>query len=390
MKEISKDLLSFLMNNRSIKINPVQFNTNSKNFLRTLFSLFMRARELFHDTKITKKITEEMEQPDSYIPEGIRNVIMKDKDTIEYSFVINDRNFKISLFHFRHLSESLIKHRILRIFMWLYVASHFSEKKCSQYMHVKIYFTDVKKKLPQKKLSPIESIHANTAFTTSCKKETDINIFREEEWLKVLIHETFHSMGLDFSEMDNKEIDSYIKKLFPVESDVRLFETYCETWAETMNVMFIVFFSTRKNSIEKMIEKTETLLQYEKMFSLFQLVKVLRHFNLTYDQIIENDKTAIIYYKEKTQVLSYYILKCIYLFNIEEFMQWCLSHNGETLNFNKTRGHYKKTLNEYARFVGANYKRPELINALHIMENVQPSKNAEIKNTLRMSLFEIM
>jgi hypothetical protein len=65
-----------------------------------------------------------------------------------------------------------------------------------------LYFTNYLKILPPANGSIIDQEHANTAFTTSCKTNTEINLFREEEWFKVLVHETFHCMGLDFSSED--------------------------------------------------------------------------------------------------------------------------------------------------------------------------------------------
>jgi hypothetical protein len=256
-------------------------------------------------------------------------------------------------------------------------------------MTIKIYFTNAKKNLPNKQRLPIEQEHANTAFTTSCKKETEINIFREEEWFKVCIHETFHCMGLDFSEMNNSASDAMILKIFPLNADVRLYETYCETWAETINIMFISYLSSRNKSVNNMIEKTEAFLYYERLFSLFQCAKVIRHFHLSYNDIIEKTKRANENYKEKTQILSYYILKCVYMFYINEYVDWCIDNNGETLDFNKTDGSFEKTVASYVVFLEKHYKLPEYLNAMKQFNNNMVRKNIVIENTLRMSLFEI-
>jgi hypothetical protein len=98
--------------------------------------------------------------------------------------------------------------------MWLYVANHYASRECSQKMNIYIYFTDFKKVLPTSERM-IHRENANTAFTTSCQTVTEINLYREEEWFKVLIHETFHNLGLDFSEVDDKSSRNAILKIFP-------------------------------------------------------------------------------------------------------------------------------------------------------------------------------
>ena len=40
-------------------------------------------------------------------------------------------------------------------------------------------------------------------------------------------------------------------------------------------------------------------------------------------------------YKEKTSVLSYYILTGILMSNIPEFMRWCAEHNSTFVGFTK-------------------------------------------------------
>ena len=109
-----------------------------------------------------------------------------------------------------------------------------------------VYFIDLKKTLPRKHDDPIDQIHVNTAFTTTCQPHTNVHIFREEEWYRALIHESFHNLGLDFILMDSKFkkiAEDRIRAIFPVTiTELRFYETYCEMWGEIMNCMFMVYF----------------------------------------------------------------------------------------------------------------------------------------------------
>lgn len=386
MKEITYKIINNLK--RLPSIPSSRFSQRPRAFLTKIFDLIMEGQRQFSSVEINSANTaNSKDDVDEYTPTEIKHAINKKrKHKTELTFHVRDRKTVLSMYHFENISTALLNQHINRIYLWLYIASHFAPPKCSRTLNINIYFTDEKKRLPTKK-QPLQSIHANTAFTTSCAIETEINIFRQEEWFKVLIHETFHCLGLDFSESKRDGANARVLKIFPVKSDVRLFETYCETWAETINVMFIAFFSTRNNNIAKMLEKTENMMHYERMFSLLQCTKVLRHFHLTYDELYKNDAASESKrkenYKEETQILSYYILKCIYMFHLNEYIEWCLLNNGETLNFRKTPDNIEK----YITLLETLYLRPEFLSAIRQYENVNPSILA---NTLRMSVFELV
>ena len=92
-----------------------------------------------------------------------------------------------------------------------------------------MYLTPTVKKLPHNKLEILSQDHCNTAVTTACEKEGEILIFREEEWFKVLIHETFHLLCLDFANMPTyilSEFNKKIRQLMPLRSEYNLFDAY--------------------------------------------------------------------------------------------------------------------------------------------------------------------
>jgi hypothetical protein len=175
---------------------------------------------------------------------------------------------------------------VQKIYMWLSVAYRYAPTHCSNTLHIYLYMTSEKKKLPSLRDGPIDTVHANTAFTTACAPSTEINIFRKEEWFKVFIHETFHSLGLDFSEMDTAEANAKICSLFRVKSDVRLFETFFEMWAEIIHDMFYLYLE-KKTSLQKMPAALIDCIANEKLFSVFQCVKVLQFFGLRYQVLFE-------------------------------------------------------------------------------------------------------
>ena len=265
------------------------------------------------------------------------------------------------------------------IYCWLYVANSFAQNKYARELTINITFTNHKKKKPNK-MEIFESKHVNTAYTFACREKTHINIFRKEEWFKVLIHETFHSMGLDFVCMNNSAIESKIGDLFPVKKyDIRVYETYCEMWAEIINVLFIAFFGTKRKDYSLIVKKMNKMLVHEAYFSLYQMNKVLETYDMTYDDLLTNRKI----YRENTYVFSYYILKSMFMCFLNVFIEWCNKTNNSIM-FNK----HMSTLKDFGNLIERLHKHPTFIENVLRIKNMKTT-NKFIQNTMRMSLYEM-
>ena len=348
---------------------------------------------------------------------------------------------------------------IRRAIVWLDVALRFSGKQCANELNCYFFFTDDKKHLPpfRKKASKmhiqipggmgdndptISQKHANTAFTWACVPSSKIVLFRFEEWLKVFVHESFHCFGLDFAQMDSNTPS--LSRLFPIckkGMDFRIYETYCETWAETINALFVSYYTcigkpesqtkkrrpnTRRTKkrrpntrhtlhLSKILKGVEEIIQNERTFSIFQLVKVLRHHHLTYSEIYCVSESPCVdtlekrnTYSEDTQVFSYYIVKPILMYYLNEYIEWCYKHNerDNTLYFVKTRDNIEQyitlvakllTMSEFKHAVQeeeSTYSRNMSKTIPHhgtssTAKRQNRAKRPNFFTTLRMSLYEL-
>jgi len=347
-------------------------------------------------------------------------ILPKIRDTFEnlkkigktFSFIVGSRIFHIHIiqpiYPNRRINHTKIyamfDRMIEQIYVWLYVASHFSESKCSPELSIYIYLTDLKKTMAQiNDEEPIDKEHANTAFTVACpaERKNEIIIFRKEEWFKVLIHETFHSLGLDFAILPEGPANNAMFSIFPIKCDLRFSETYCESWAEIINVIFMCvdkYCHTdeyRKNSILQMrtlCKMIEEGLHRERIFSLFQCVKILRHYNLRYIDLYDKSSGASSKkrgkYSEKTSVFSYFILKSIILFYYDDFIEWCSTHNRGTIQFKKIQSYVLK----FVDFVRQKYNSSDYLDGIEMIEGWFSKNGGEndrfIDGTLRMSVNE--
>jgi len=312
------------------------------------------------------------------------------KREIKIIFIVEDVNVELKLDTYHKYVDTMI--------MWLYILNQYGSKTCSNTLIVYLYFTSLEKKLPNSNISILDEINVNTAFTTTCPKDSEIVVFRKEEWFKVFIHETFHNFGLDFSDMNNNEAHQNILKIFKINSDVNLYESYTEFWAEIMNALFCSFFSIKdKTNVEDFLEYSEYFINFEIKYSFFQMVKTLKFMGLTYNDLYSNTYNSQMMrdnlYKEKTSVFSYYIIKCILMNNYQHFLSWCKTNNSSLLQFKKTIS----SQIEYCKFIEKNYKIKSMLEGIkettQFLQKIDRKNKTEnykyILSNLRMSICEL-
>jgi hypothetical protein len=319
----------------------------------------------------------------SSVPSKIKQDIIKwrTKTCHSYRFSISGRTIYVHIcMPHANVDNSFFIDSLKLIYLWLSIAVKYATAECSQEMNIYLFLSDFTKKKNDSG-EPMHPFHANTAYTNLCYPTTNMVVFRQEEWFKVLIHETFHNLGLDFSLMDNTYVKQTLAKQFYIDSKFELFETYNETWAEIMNVMFLGFL-TQRPSAEKIINEIENLMNLEIRFSLFQCVKVLRHHHLKYSDILLQHSSNS--YREHTNIFCYYVLKSLMLFFTDEFMEWCQKHNENLLNFEKT----PENLENFCQFVLQLSQKPEYLQEINIMESWSKKQhNSVAQESMRMTIF---
>jgi hypothetical protein len=311
---------------------------------------------------------------------------------IRLVFIVEDPNVEVNIPIYNNYVDHII--------MWLFIVNKYGSKKCSSVFTTYFYFSTLEKKLPDRSDIVLEQAHVNTAYTTTCPVVSEIVIFRREEWFKVFIHETFHNFALDFSDMNNTECHKHILTLFPVNSEVNLYESYTEFWAEIMNAVFCSFFSLKdKNKEEEFLTNIEFFLNLERTFSFFQMVKTLDFLGLEYKDLYHTTKKSISLrntrYSEKTSVLAYYIIKTILMDNYQQFLMWCYRNNFSLLQFKKTVANQT----DFCKFIEKKYNSNGFLDSVKCTENFLKKKTsinhssnpifAFLSKTMRMTVCEL-
>jgi hypothetical protein len=332
-----------------------------------------------------------------YIAESIRIYIKEHlHGYMVYTCSIGDRKVEI---YFGLMGETDMKKisnkfgkYVRKMMTWLKIAFQYAPTKCSKKLTIYCFLTPFKKKLPDNQFTTIAHEHCNSAVTTSCAPHGEMIIYRQEEFMKVFMHETFHTLGLDFSTMPLSGFNEKIKQLFPIKSEFNLFEAYSEFWASTMNSLMSAYFLT--DSTEDFLLYSEFCIRFEQIFSLFQMVKILDFMGISYPNLYNKDNISSsirrYLFKEKTNVFSYYIIKNILLYNNVDFLLWCKKYNADLITFNKNT----HTLDAFIDFIVSKYKNPQFLKDIEKMRSFlkkqqNKSKYNKLIQSMRMSLCEL-
>lgn len=388
-KEDSKKIKEFFS---EFKKETDIFSSKSRTFLKKIFKLMETAS--IWNPRVVHTVLSELPKGDKYdiIDDQLQQRCESLESFRKYEFSIGsqDSNHKINVYLSSLKSDVKLFPKVLKkIKIWIYTLIHFIKELCSPNINIYLYFTDHKKKLPDSSNTIIDETNANTAFTFACnmkRTSNDIYVYRTEEWFKVLIHETFHTFGLDFSAKNQTRLNEMIHSVFPVKNDPAFYETYTEVWAEILNIMVITLNIKNEDS---RFDKMEKMVFYESLFSQFQCAKILDFMDIEYYQLWGKDAKSIEKrnekYKENTNIMAYFIFKSAVFYKINDFVEWCIQHNNNSLNFNG------KNDVKFFKFLLKIYNQADYIQTIQNMKEFiakQSNKQQFVLKTLRMSMNE--
>jgi len=140
-------------------------------------------------------------------------------------------------------------------------------------------------------------------------------------------------------------------------------------------------------------EKVRGYLAYEITFSMIQCVKILQHYDLRVRDIcVDSDASkghVLEKYKETTAVFSYFFIKSLLMFYMNDFIEWTMIHNHGSFDFLKT----DDNIHAYVDFIrkhrtGRDYSvQMDLVESLSHYRSLQKNNSTGL-TTLRMTMLE--
>ena len=383
--------------NYNLDVNNDKFKSVIKMLYHDVIKGYTWAESNFDELQVQLKkidIISQIPQPDGFgskyfSSEARKHILNNSQFTVSYKFQIEKRTIEVVFITPDDVSNQTTRFDcyLKKIMSWIYIANHYSSVTCGTNMKLYIYLTKLKKELPNNRWDTIGEVHVNSGLSDICKRNSEIIIYREEEWFKVFVHETFHNYGLDFSIMNVDNHTSLLDNSFNVNSDFAMYETYTEFWARMMNIVYCSYELDSSNSFNNFYMYFQILLYYERIYSLYQCIKVLHFMNLTYNEIIfkkyrEKGKQL---YRENTNVFSYYVGVAILMINPIAFVQHCVSKNMNIFRFKKTDA----ALKEFYDYFVSESKSRDTIKVFHGMNTLIKETPKNMLYSCRMTISDV-
>lgn len=351
----------------------------AKSFAKTVY------KESIEITENNKNIINELNISNftsftsSHVLKDTRNV----KRLVRYSFSITNIEYQLVFLLLNNSDERIIDNKLKTFVRNIHFLTKYMNSTMKTLKVVILY--SEKKKEKDKNKNTLNHNHVNTGVTKSCSVNGNIFLYRQEELLKVFIHELIHSKCIDFSNINaNTETLDMIKEMFNIKSNFIISEAYSEFWSNIVNTLFVAL-DVSKSGFNNFYDNFVILHIIEKIFSIHQVVSVLDYMNLTYKDIVSNKNVEK--YSEDTNVFAYYILKTIWLYFGNEFLSFIKKDNHNLLNSKNDIKYIKSLIIKTKDY----YKHTKFLSIIEKMEkkfNKMKNINSEMVKSLRMTILE--
>jgi hypothetical protein len=182
-------------------------------------------------------------------------------------------------------------------------------------MNINLWITPFKKQIPDNyiKLGPKEINSGSSGGYPDT-----IDIWRDEELTKLLLHETYHNLDLDSKFLEYGDLVNKIKQRSDVSDSTRILINEAITEISAVIVNCILCSIENNLGFDKFIE----YLDLERKYSLFQVAKILTHFGYRNANDFFNPKEKKYLFSQSTSVFSYFLVKTAILYNLDMYIKF--------------------------------------------------------------------
>lgn len=411
--EYTKDN-KFVINNRS--------NNEYNNFIKKIYNILKfnaKSKNKFIDIK-KKKYTSEINKLtlnkyyDNLISENLKGPYIfkdlkeyvklnRDIELIQYDIKYKEYTIILDFINYKNNSDRLsdisIDKYVDIIVMALDLILNLTKNafNCAKYkLSIYVFLTPFKKQLDSNyEKSIVDKKNVNTGYCYGCQDNAKIIIYRQEDFIKTIIHELLHTFGVDkymIDNLNNSKENKLVNMIFNVEENKNLGyginESYVEFWACFINLSIYSYLSTTNYT-----EYTNILnvsLNLEIIHNFVQIYKILDYYDIEYKDLINFSIKNN--YKEDTHIISYYILKSFLLFDVKNFIKMS-SFSRKTIMF--PNNNY--ILLDYIKYLKYIANSVDIVNNFVIVKNYfvqnnnkNNNKNKDIifNNNIKMILLE--
>lgn len=376
-------------------------------FENTVNSIFKRYSNIFDNIKIIKNIKLKNNNlvskinHNSFICKSIKHILLHTlKLNTTYSLIFNYKNLTCKInYNPKYLldkNETLSKIIIRICFIYQFLYKNKNDKlnfRINLILCPEKNDTCLKKfqKEVNYKNNYIGECEVNSGSSTvffNNEQIGEVTIWREEELLKVILHECIHAFGID-SKLIFEEQKVPINKKFNVNGYISINECFTEFVANIFNVLLTNFENSR---IKLNLNKIHNDLEKEQKHSRVQCKKIMNEFGFKNTNELfrrnrnnKNKKKNLIL-NQNSDIFSYYFLKSGMLDNIyKNFYKFNKKNSKDTIKHNIYFDISNDKVDDLENLFYSNFE----INKLNI-DNLEKNNklNKKQKNSLRMTITE--
>jgi hypothetical protein len=361
MNILSKDSIKLLINNKNnykLKVNKISKNKYFQKLKDRLIIIY--GNEIIIENIKISKMDYKIVDDSYFVGKSIQNKM----SGLKYSYKIEYENININFITNKNLN--IVKKRINKVIKIIKTIKDFFGRN-NAYQQLIIYDINEKKKLPKNNNETIIPDNCNSGYCSvlyNDKKNGDIVLYRNEEFYKVLIHELMHANFVDYQIIINQNKSNMNKKIC-TNYNILLNEAFTETFSCLLN-MIIIHHETKIN--------IDIIFKNEVNFMLKTYNKLLKYYNITKIEDIIVKNGCVKYFKQKTNVFSYYILKFLNYLYINDFLKLMEKYTNK--NYIVNNGTFNK---EYVKYV---FKNIYSLNKFIKKDNIKD-------RGLRLTLYEL-
>lgn len=361
LNKSSKKNIQLNIKIKNNKVPKIEQNSLFKKIQKEFIYYYKKNSKKINQNSIKLNILNKIDNQDSYF---IAKKFQHKIKLLKYCYIFHYEN---NVIYFKSNKKIIkkIPQKIVYMFILIQTLKDlFGRSHCSQ--QIIFYDLYIKKSLPLKKNSYIDQENCNSAFCTvqyDDKINGPIVLFRNEECLKVLIHELIHGNFIDYQIIHGKgvkEISSQICTKYPI----LLNEGFTETFGSLLHMIFISYITKINCNIIFKNELYHNVLILNKLMNFYNIKKIE-------DILVSHGCNSE--FKQKTNVFSYYVIKVINYMNINEFLN---------MVENNIKKNYQVNHNFNLVFVHFIYNNIQKINKYIIKEKYK-------NNSLKLTFYEL-
>jgi hypothetical protein len=237
------------------------------------------------------------------------NIIKWIEENENFLYNIQWDNINITILNNEPIPDILIKHIII-ITKWLFAI------KNNDFVNIYIYLSDEKKEINFDCFNKTCNLNKNHINSGSSWSLNWIQIYRKEEILKVLIHELIHYLEIDVKDYSHI-IDSKCLhiKMHNNSDKILVNEAFTECLAIYLHTLYLALTISNNSNLDYKKIFNNLLLTEEK-YTIYQINKIFKNYKIENINVFKENNDFI----QHTNVISYFIIKYLFLVNYNYFI----------------------------------------------------------------------